>query len=84
MAGNAWEWVADYYDPDYYASSPAENPPGPSQTGCPEGECRALRGGSWDSRDDQVTTTARLFYGPNDGRDAFTIRCAQSAGAFNP
>jgi len=37
-----------------------------------------LRGGAWDSRDDQVTTTARLFYGPNDTRDAFTIRCAQS------
>src|SRR5579859_4991700 len=78
MAGNAWQWVADFYDPNYYAASPADNPTGPAKTGCPQGDCRVLRGGAWDSRDDQVTTTTRLFYGPNDTRDAFTIRCAQS------
>jgi formylglycine-generating enzyme required for sulfatase activity len=79
MAGNASEWVADFYDPAYYAASPAENPPGPAQTGCPGGDCRVLRGGNWNSRDEEATATFRLFYGPNDTRDAFTIRCARPA-----
>ncbi len=29
MAGNVWEWVADGFDPDYYATSPEQNPTGP-------------------------------------------------------
>ena len=74
MAGNASEWVFDFYDPAYYAVSESENPAGPAQTGCPGGDCRVLRGGNWNSRDEEATTTFRLFYGPNDSRDAFSIR----------
>jgi formylglycine-generating enzyme required for sulfatase activity len=49
MAGGAWEWCGDWYDPKYYASSPAADPPGPSRSLPPlehsEPE-RTLRGGS--------------------------------------
>jgi sulfatase modifying factor 1 len=44
MQGNVVEWVADFYDAAYYASSPAVNPQGPEN-----GKFRVIRGGGWHS-----------------------------------
>jgi formylglycine-generating enzyme required for sulfatase activity len=40
MSGNAYEWVKDWYDPDYYGHSPENNPQGPEK-----GEKKVVRGG---------------------------------------
>jgi formylglycine-generating enzyme required for sulfatase activity len=43
MAGNVWEWCADWYAADYYTTSPYKNPTGPSS-----GKDRIMRGCSWN------------------------------------
>lgn len=74
MAGNAAEWVADWYDRDYYQNSPKKNPPGPAQ-----GEKRVLRGGSWADLPLALRVSARISAEPEFEDRTIGFRCAMNA-----
>ncbi len=59
MAGNVWEWCADWYSDGYYAQSSASNPKGPDS-----GESKVLRGGSWNVGIEYLYTSKRYARSP--------------------
>lgn len=52
MSGNVWEYCSDWYDT--YSDKPAKNPKGPK-----EGDCHVIRGGSFNTMENQCRTTFR-------------------------
>jgi formylglycine-generating enzyme required for sulfatase activity len=73
MAGNAWEWVNDWYDANYYKNSPSQNPAGPSSA-----ELKVLRGGSWSDSPDDLRSANPYIYEPASRYHNVGFRCAKT------
>jgi acetoin utilization deacetylase AcuC-like enzyme/formylglycine-generating enzyme required for sulfatase activity len=79
MHGNVAEWCNDRYEADYYRTSPAANPRGPT-----EGEQYVLRGGAWNCSPAACRSARRVGEDPGVAdacfaRDAIGFRCVRKA-----
>ncbi len=84
MAGNVWEHVNDWYQPDYFQFSPRLNPLGPAKgfdPNEPDLPKRVIKGGSWLCSPIYCTgyrPGARMHSDPATGADHTGFRCVKS------
>ncbi len=88
MHGNVWEWVQDWFDPDYYKRSPRVDPVGPTSGSLGTGpnslrakmgddatdSLRVLRGGDFFDPVIYLHSASRAFKEPYKGDPTTSVR----------
>jgi len=72
LAGNLYEWVADWYDDAFYTTNPTVNPRGPLQ-----GTTKVQRGGSYINTPYRLRSSFRTKADPTEHEPNVGFRCAQ-------
>jgi formylglycine-generating enzyme required for sulfatase activity len=76
LAGNVWEWTADWYDAAYYSRTPARDPRGPAN-----GRLKVMRGGCWASGADSLRVSCRKAELPGTWAPNVGFRCVRPEGS---